>query len=373
MGQIQKVIAQTDNFPDGQKLTQVRVTVAGDVDPESLRVEGRKILAARKEENTILLSLEPEALIPPPPKKEKPSANGSHSGTPDLPPAIRLVPKATVVMEGKAYPSSETWEPVVEEFQKFSLEGMGYNLFVPRLEPEKTYPLVLFLHDAGACGPDVKTTLSQGNGAVSFAEPQWQKEHPCFVLAPQIDKGPQGPMTHDDFTVTEDLDKVARILFSVLDQYPVDRTQVYATGQSMGCMASCELNIRYPQLFAASLLVAGQWDPELMAASCAQGRFWILVSEGDSKALPGMNAVTAAMERRGAKVGRYRWDAKEPLGPPAAKAAEDPVNVRYTVLTGDSVLPEGAKFFPGACHMATWPVVYQIRELKEWLFSCKKE
>lgn len=373
MGQIQKVIAQTDNFPDGQKLTQVRVTVAGDVDPESLRVEGRKILAARKEENTILLSLEPEALIPPPPKKEKPSANGSHSGTPDLPPAIRLVPKATVVMEGKAYPSSETWEPVVEEFQKFSLEGMGYNLFVPRLEPEKTYPLVLFLHDAGACGPDVKTTLSQGNGAVSFAEPQWQKEHPCFVLAPQIDKGPQGPMTHDDFTVTEDLDKVARILFSVLDQYPVDRTQVYATGQSMGCMASCELNIRYPQLFAASLLVAGQWDPERMAASCAQGRFWILVSEGDSKALPGMNAVTAAMERRGAKVGRYRWDAKEPLGPPAAKAAEDPVNVRYTVLTGDSVLPEGAKFFPGACHMATWPVVYQIRELKEWLFSCKKE
>lgn len=373
MGRILKVIAQTDNFPDGQKLTQLQVTVSGEVDPESLRVEGHRILAARREENTIFLSLDPTKLIPPPKKEEKPRENGAHSGTPDLPPAIRLAPKATVVMEGKPYPSSETREPVVEEFRQFSREGMGYNLFVPRLEPGKTYPLVLFLHDAGACGPDVKTTLSQGNGAVSFADPQWQEEHPCIVLAPQIDKGAQGPMTHDDFTVTEDLEKVARILFSVLEEYPVDATRIYATGQSMGCMASCELNIRYPQLFAASLLVAGQWDPERMGDSCAKGNFWILVSEGDSKALPGMNAVTEAMERRGAKVGRYRWDAREPIGPSAKKAVADPVNVRYTVLTGDSVLPKGAKAFPGACHMATWPVVYQIRELKEWLFSCKKE
>lgn len=376
---ILSVTAVTDNFPDGQKVTGAYVRYSGSCPDSScldgLRVEGQKILDAHVNGDTVFLRLEPWHLIPPPPPRKKP-ANMPPPGNahaPDLPPAVRLPPEVTVIADGVAYKSQEAVEPVVEDFHQFQLNGMWFNLFIPKLEAEKTYPLVLFIHDAGACGSDPKTTLSQGNGAIGFAAPAWQAEYPCFVLAPQIDKGPRGPMTDDTFHVTADFDKVVEILEYVLATYPVDRKRLYTTGQSMGCMASCELNIRYPDLFAASLLVAGQWDPEKMAKKCCHNKLWIMVSEGDTKAYPGMNAVTDAMEAAGARVGRYRWDAKaSQLNEQIRKVQEDNVNIRYTVLTGDSVLPDGHPRFPGAYHMATWPVVYQMDGLKQWLFSNSK-
>ena len=281
----------------------------------------------------------------------------------------------TVIFDGMEYHSNRTEEPVVEDFQQFQLNGMWYNLYIPKLEAGREYPLVMFIHDAGVCGADPKITLSQGYGAVGFATPEWQGKHPCFVLAPQVDKFPYGPMTHDDFTVTEDFDRVKAILDHVLENYSVDRRRIYTTGQSMGCMASCELNIRYPDLFAASLLVAGQWSPEKMAENCPKGNFWILVSEGDRKAYPGMTAVTDAMEQAGAAVLRSRWDGMktpEELTELASAEMAKEGNVRFTVFEGDSVLRDCPNPNPGSYHMATWPVVYPVDGLKEWLFSNAK-
>ncbi|MGH1554443.1 alpha/beta hydrolase-fold protein [Streptomyces sp. L7] len=42
-------------------------------------------------------------------------------------------------------------------------------------------------------------------------------------------------------------------------QYSIDRKRRYTTGQSMGAMMSLGLNIKYPDLFAAAFIVAGQW------------------------------------------------------------------------------------------------------------------
>lgn len=379
------VTAVTDNFPDGQKITAARIQYSCDVSscvhPEDLRVEGRTIIATRVEGNTLILELGPRdekaSLIPPPPKPPK-GAGGpppGKKGPPNLPPAVRRPVEVTVVADGVAYKSDRSIEPVVEAFQQFELNGMKYNLYIPEIEEGKTYPLVLYIHDAGACGADVKIALSQGYGAIGFAEESWQKEHPCFVLAPQVDKGPHGPMTNDEFEVTDDFLRVKQILDYVLECYPVDRKRVYTTGQSMGCMASCEFNIRYPDLFAASLLVAGQWSPERMAESCPNNKLWILVSQNDEKAFPGMNAVTAAMEKAGAKIGRYRWNGKaspEELTALAYEVMKDNVNVHYTVFTDSSVVPEGEVPHSGANHVNTWRVAYHILGLKEWLFSNSK-
>jgi len=155
----------------------------------------------------------------------------------------------------------------------------------------------------------------------------------------------------------------------------VDKNRIYTTGQSQGCMASCEMNILRPELFAASLLVAGQWSPERMAEKCTACTMWILVSHNDAKAFPGMNAVTEAMEAAGAKVGRYVWDGKssqETFAAAVASAEADTVNVRYTVFEGSTVVPKGKDDNPGNNHMCTWPVVYEIDALKEWLFRCSR-
>lgn len=379
--QILSVTAVTDNFPDGQKLTAAKVRfdcdVSSCVHPEQFRVVGKDVISFAVQKNVVQLGLKPTGLIPPPPKPPK-AAGGPpphRNGPPDLPPAVRLPVEVTVVFEDAQYHSDRSEEPVVEDFQQFQLERMWYNLYVPELEAGKEYPLVLFIHDAGTCGADPKITLSQGNGAVSFASPQWQREHPCFVLAPQVDKGEQGPMTNDVFEVTEDFIRVTKILEHVLANYPVDRKRIYATGQSMGCMASCEWNIRNPDLFAASLLVAGQWSPEKMAESCPQNKLWILVSEGDRKAYPGMTAVTDAMEKAGATVLRSRWDGRrtpEELSELAGLEMAKAGNVRFTVFEGDTVLRDCPDPNPGSYHMATWPVVYAIDGLKQWLFSNTK-
>ncbi len=375
--EILSVTAVTDNFPEGQKITAAHVKYSGEIHPEDLRVEGKTITSFRVEGNTVVLELKPTGLIPPPPKPPK-GAGGpppGKKGPPNLPPAVRLPVEVTVIAEGVAYKSDRSIEPVVEKFQQHELNGMWYNLYVPKLEEGKTYPLVLFIHDAGVCGADPKITLSQGYGAIGFAEESWQKDHPCFVLAPQVDKYPYGPMSNDEFEVTEDFTRVKRILDHVLVEYPVDMKRVYATGQSMGCMASCEFNIRYPDLFAASLLVAGQWSPEKMAANCPMNNLWILVSEGDRKAYPGMTAVTDAMEKAGATVLRSVWDgtqSSEELTALAREEMQKPGNVRFTVFEGDSVLRDCPDPNPGSYHMATWPVAYPIRGLKEWLFSNSK-
>lgn len=89
-----------------------------------------------------------------------------------------------------------------------------------------------------------------------------------------------------------------------------------------------------------------------MAENCPNNKLWILVSRNDEKAFPGMNAVAEAMEKAGAKVGRYCWNAKSAdLNAEAQKSLADNVNVRYTVFEGSSVVPEGEVPHSGANHV----------------------
>ena len=112
-----------------------------------------------------------------------------------------------------------------------------------------------------------------------------------------------------------------------------------------------------------------------MAASCPMNNFWILVSEGDRKAYPGMTAVTDAMEKAGATVLRSHWDGTKRPEELTALAYEEMAkqgNVRFTVFEGSTVLRDFSDPNPGAHHMATWPVAYSIDGLKKWLFSNAK-
>lgn len=193
------------------------------------------------------------------------------------------------------------------------------------------------------------------------------------MLAPQISRGIH--LTKDNFEVADELEVIKALIDDVADKYNVDKRRIYCTGQSMGCMAFCEMNIRYPEYFAASLLVAGQWSPEKMADKCTKCKFWILVSEHDARAFPGMNAVADALEEKGVVIGRYFWDGKlsdEEINILVGKAMRDDVDMRYTVFNGSTVVPPGTVDGPGSNHTSTWNRVYPIKGLKEWLFSCKK-
>ena len=65
-------------------------------------------------------------------------------------------------------------------------------------------------------------------------------------------------LANDDHQTSAYVDATVRLIRHLQQEYRLDSDRLYTTGQSGGCMASIAMNIRHPQLFAASFLVAGQ-------------------------------------------------------------------------------------------------------------------
>src|SRR5205814_6982284 len=60
---------------------------------------------------------------------------------------------------------------------------LPYRLLVPRgYDPRRAYPLVVFLHGAGARGTDNLQPLAQG--VLPWAH-EMQRQHPAFLVVPQ--------------------------------------------------------------------------------------------------------------------------------------------------------------------------------------------
>lgn len=238
-----------------------------------------------------------------------------------------------------------------------------YNLFVPEnYDPSVAYPLVLFVHDAGALSEDVTHTLYQGTGAISFASPEDQAKHPCFVLAPQYSRVMEDAGSDQAVATFELLEKLCC-------DYNIDRRRLYNTGQSMGGMFALSTNIVHPDLFAASYLVACQWDVSEFYRFATKP-MWIVVAEGDPRAYPGMQAGCEAWAAAGAKISEAQWDGSymsdEYAADVEAMLAED-ANIRFVHFELGTV--NSSEFGGAKEHMATWPVAYRISGIRDWLFE----
>ena len=275
--------------------------------------------------------------------------------------------------------NNKTRNLIVENFKQFVYKdpktgtSVKYNLYIPKnYDKNKKYPLVLFMHDKGVLSEDTKTALFQGNGATSFATPEEQARHEAFVLAPQYSR----QVVDDNGDITSDLDATVNLIRDYLiSKYSIDEKKLYATGQSMGGMMAIVMNYKYPELFAASYLVACQWNPKEVS-TMAKNNLWITVSTGDAKAYPGMNAITSELIKRGATVAKDNWradytDAQFLEG--ARKVIAQKSNIKYTTLEKGTnpYLPKDAN--PGLEHSGTWKVAYNIPGIKDWMFLQSKQ
>ena len=226
------------------------------------------------------------------------------------------------------------------------------------------------MHDASVTGKPVTMTLAQGLGAAVWTRPEEQAARPCFVIAPAFDV----QVVDDQSAATGHVDTVKRLIETLAEEFPLDRDRLYTTGQSGGAMLSIAMNIKYPEFFAASLLVACQWDAALVGPMAGQPQF-IIVAEEDTMAFPGQNAITAALEAEGATVARAhwngRWSAAEFDRASRAVFAEG-AQVNYVVLKPGTVVPEGESLEGAAAHMSTWAIAYDIPGPRDWLFAQSK-
>lgn len=376
------ITAVTQVRPDGEKCTQAVIEYKEKIEPsmletDSFEVKDRTIIGIESEGNKVTLHLDEK-------DKEAPTLcpgmpwKGSYASLKDAKVLVRQK-KEIRTQDGRILEKTDDWiesdqtcNKEEELFIQMAYQNQSYNLYIPiDYDPKKKYPLVQFIHDAGACGKDTRLALAQGRGALVWVSPEVQKEHPCFVFAPQFD-GP--PIVDDDWNVDERLEDAKAALDNVLDLYSIDRNRIYTTGQSMGCMASIVLNIRYPEYFAASYLVAGQWD-ERNIPGLEKQKLWMLCSQGDAKAFPTMNQMCVNMERAGARVARRVINAglsQEDYAKIADEIMKEKPDIIFTPYNLETVA-DGWHSNGGEHHVSTWQTAYDVKVIRDWLFAQSRE
>ncbi|OOF40203.1 hypothetical protein BKK47_05060 [Rodentibacter mrazii] len=283
--------------------------------------------------------------------------------------------QAKVLVEGKTLETHTVKNGVVDEFQQSEFydqktaKTLPYNLFKPK-DQSQPLPLVLFMHDAGATSDQTEVTLFQGLGAVIWAEPKEQEKRPCYVLAPQYNE----IIADDDWRTSDMLDTTIHLVQKLIEEEKIDPKRIYVTGQSGGCMLATAMNVKYPDFFTASYLVAGKWNAEVVAP-LAKNKMWFMASVDDLGAFPSFNAITERLAQAGAKISRAEWNGsweadQYRFAYDDLMAEQSPIN--YTIFAKDTVFRETDSRQGASGHRNTWRLAYSIEPIREWLFAQTK-
>ena len=186
---------------------------------------------------------------------------------------------------------------VKDKYKEFVYEdketglSINYGLFIPESygRSNKVYPLIMFIGDATTTGNTVSQILENCIGSVIWATAEEQKKHECFVLVPTFNESLIDD-SNGNLSISKYMAVIIRMIDKIKDDYDIHKDKIYSTGQSMGCMTSLYLTANNPDLFAATLLVDGQWE-----ISQIQGikdrKFVYFAAEGDKKAYEGQTNV----------------------------------------------------------------------------------
>ncbi len=416
------VIADPD--PEGQVMDRVMIEFDGEVpDVEDISVVNRTVTGRSVDGNVVTLELSPddkEASVIPrmdfkpggwkhdqndagpdahkgpeghggaddhkgpddhggPDDHKGPGGPGGHKG-PRGPMGgkTRRAIKVEVMIPGYEAPiaSQKACQPVIDDFTQYEYKKIPYNLFRPAdVKPGEKYPLMIFIPDAGQNGDDPFICLAQGTGAVCWAMPEEQAKHPSYVLGIQIPTGVE--LTADNYTVSPEFDTVWEIINKVVDEEQVDRDRIYCTGQSQGCMAFCEMNLRHPDFFAASMLVSGHWDIDRMS-TLTDSRFLFALSEGGQGEFPCFNAITDNFVEQGVDLAKVRLNYREGWEVNERKVREaigDPEKRQmvYIIFDKDTAFPDDGKERPGIMHhQRGWELSYQLESARDWVYAQHK-
>ena len=154
----------------------------------------------------------------------------------------------------------------------------------------------------------------------------------------------------------------------------IDSRRVYGTGQSMGCMTVMLLAARHNDLFAAELLVSGQWDITQLTG-LPKEKFIYTAAGGDLNASGGQTAVKKMLKAVGVPFQTATWNATwtaEQLATAAAKLLAAGDNINFATFKAGTVLTASgasADSNGGAGeHMASFKPAYEMTALRDWLF-----
>jgi predicted peptidase len=201
--------------------------------------------------------------------------------------------------------------------KKWLVQGgdtLPYRVLLPEnYDASKKYPLIIFLHGAGERGNDNEKQLV--HGADLFLKEEVRKNFPAIVIFPQCSRSSYWSNVlrmHDSISRTFNFLKdgeptramqLAQLLLNyILNNYPVNKKQVYVGGLSMGGMGTFEIVRRNPGIFAAAFAICGGADPAT-ASSLKQTHWWIFHGLKDDIVNPDFSKnITSVLKKAGADV-----------------------------------------------------------------------
>ena len=245
---------------------------------------------------------------------------------------------------------------------------LEYSLYLPDgCQDMENCPLLMFIPDSTGAGKSAKEIVEQYYGAAVWVTEEEQEKHPCFVMVPAFTEA----VVDDNWNVSGQVETAVKLIRELQETYPVDGNRLYTTGQSMGCMTSLYLSIKYPDLFAAAMFVSGQWDISVLKPLENQ-KFFYITAGGDAKASGGQDEVMTMFDADGVPYSYGTWNAQ-------SSAEEQTASVNALIQEGldanmirfetGSVFKEGES---GMEHMASFNYGYRLSAVRDWLFEQSK-
>ena len=168
--------------------------------------------------------------------------------------SIHVLGLVVLVGSNTLQSSAQTALGFTKSYHTYQTTRIPVYIFEPATQdPLIHYPLVLCLHGSGECGDD-STVLAKNSLASVWVDSANQASWPCMVVVPQcpLDGWWSDPMM---------LSTLNNLLDSLVAQHRIDTNRIYLTGLSMGGAGTWDLAARYPERFAAGVIVCGFGDP----------------------------------------------------------------------------------------------------------------
>ena len=156
------------------------------------------------------------------------------------------------------------------EQKTVTTENLSYYLYFPEdyeSEPNKEFPILLFLHGGGESG-DSLVAIKRNGPPKMIVE---GKQFPFLILAPQ---NPYQKKWWNTRAVNQLLD-------SVVANNRIDKKRIYLTGLSRGGGAAWEMAVQYPEKFAAMAVVCGMTPLPYAAWIDKNMPIWVFHGEED--------------------------------------------------------------------------------------------
>jgi predicted peptidase len=188
---------------------------------------------------------------------------------------------------------SSPGEQVAQKFEaeRHETTRLEYLLFLPSTyneDPQRQWPLILYLHGGSLRGDDVNKLRTLGLPH----RLEQDREFPFVVAAPLC---PQGE-------IWTDADALAQLVDQMVRTNRIDKKRIYVTGHSMGGRGALYLAYKFPKRFAAVVAMSPLSPITAWAKPLSNTPLWIIHGAKDSAApIRDSEELISAIEQTGGR------------------------------------------------------------------------